>query len=163
MYYLIRETLEPCTMEALEGADAPYVAVLTREEWRRDRESFSMGIDMDADLHLSPNTRALVNYDSLTGSIAIPDKGYAEHMSGAFSFALDEKGVVFVDETGIADNIIRAIAETRRWRLPGLERFLYDFLEQIINPDLARLEQQEQALERLEETILSGDGPAAAQ
>ena len=157
MYYLIRETLEPCRAEDIAQADAPYVAILTRDEWLRDREKFGMGIDMDVELRLTHNTRAVVNYDSLTGSIAIPDKGYAEHVSGTFAFVLDEKGVVFVDETGISENIIRAIADTKRWRMPGLERFLYDFLEQIIAPDLARLEQQEQTLDRMEEKILSGD------
>ncbi len=158
MYYLIRETLAACTAEDIAEADAPYVAVLTPEEWRRDRERFAMGIDMEADPKAVGQTRAIVNYDSLTGSIAIPAVGQSEHLSGSFAFALDEKGVVFIDESGLAERIVRAVETSRRWRMPGLERFLYDFLEQIIAPDLARLEQIEQTLESLEEEILAGDG-----
>ena len=84
MYYLIRETLTACEAGQLRAHSAPYVAILTPEEWRRDR----------------------------------------------------------------------------RWRIPSLERFLYDFLEQIIGPDLNRLEKLEQSLERMENEILSGDAEA---
>ena len=155
MYYLIRETLVNCTADTIPGAKDPYV------EWRQNREIFSLGIDMEADLPAVAQTRAAVNYDSLTGSIAIPRMGYTEHVTGSFAFALDEKGVVFIDESGLAEQITRAVAESKRWRMPGLERFLYDFLEQIIAPDLASLEQLEQTLERMEDEILAGDAEPA--
>ena len=157
MYYLIGETLEACSEDSILTAAAPYVAVLTRAEWHRDKERLAMGIDMETEPRAIAQTRAMVNYDSLTGSIAIPDMAYEEHVSGAFSFALDEKGVVFIDDSGLAGRIVRAVANNKRWRMPSLERFLYDFLEQIITPDLARLEALEQSLDRLEEEILSGD------
>ena len=157
MYYLIRETLQSCSAAEIAAGGAPYVAVLSPEEWKRDRELFAMGIDMEADLPSVRQTRAVVNYDSLTGSIAIPNLGYAEHVTGSFAFALDEKGVVFIDGSGLAEEITRAVAESKRWRMPGLERFLYDFLEQIISPDLARLELLEQTLEKMEDEILSGE------
>ncbi len=157
MYYLIKDTLVPCGAGEIGAAAAPYVAILSPEEWRRDRDAFAMGIDMEAELPAVAQTRAVVNYDSLTGSIAIPDMGYTEHVSGSFAFALDEKGVVFIDGSGLAAQITRAVAESKRWRMPGLERFLYDFLEQIIAPDLARLELLEQSLEKMEDEILTGD------
>lgn len=157
MYYLIRETLEACEAADISAAGAPYVAVLTPEEWRQDKEMFAMGIDMETELPAAAQTRAVVNYDSLTGSIAIPNMGYAEHLTGSFAFALDEKGVVFIDGGGLAAHITQCVAESKRWRIPSLERFLYDFLEQIIGPDLVRLEELEQELERMEGEILSGD------
>ena len=160
MYYLIQETLVPCAAEDILSA-SQYVAVLTAEQWKNRKESFVMGIDMDIDLPAPEQTRAVVNYDSLTGSIAIPKMGYTEHVSGSFAFALDEKGVVFIDDSGLAEQIVQRIAAVKRWRMPGLERFLYDFLEQIIAPDLERLELLEQSLDKMEEEILSGDAEAA--
>ncbi len=157
MYYLIRETLEICGPEELVSGVAPYVAVLTPEEWRRDRDAFAMGIDMEGELPRVAQTRAVVNYDSLTGSIAIPDMAYEEQVAGSFAFALDEKGVVFIDGSGLAEKIVRAVMESKRWRMPSLERFIYDFLEQIIAPDLTRLERLEQRLEKMEDDILYGD------
>ncbi len=155
MYYLIKETLEPCSLEALTGAEYPYAAVLTPEEWRQQRDSFTMGIDMDSGVTPPRLTRAIVNYDSLTGSIYIPQPGYDESVEGSFAFALDEKGVVFIDESGLAARLTETIAHTKKWRMPSLERFLYDFLELIIQDDLGRLENLEHTLEGMEQEILS--------
>ena len=160
MYYLIQETLVPCAAEEILSS-SQYVATLTTEQWKKEKESFFMGIDMDIELPAPEQTRAVVNYDSLTGSIAIPKMGYTEHVSGSFAFALDEKGVVFIDDSGLAEQIVQTIAAVKRWRMPGLERFLYDFLEQLISPDLERLELLEQSLDRMEAEILSGDAEAA--
>lgn len=160
MYYLIKDTLIPCSASDILSA-AQYVAVLTTEEWKKEKESFVMGIDIDIDLPAPGQTRAVVNYDSLTGSIAIPKMGYTEHVSGSFAFALDEKGIVFIDDSGLAEEIIKKAYAGKRMRMPSLERFIYDFLEQIIAPDLERLEILEQSLDKMEDEILSGNPEAA--
>ena len=157
MYYLIRDTLTECTADDIQGGEIPYVAILSPDEWKRDRELFSMGIDMDGDPPARAITRALVNYDSLTGSINVPRMGYDDHEAGNFYFALDERGVVFIDSSGLAEHICGAVAAKKRWRMPSLERFLYDFLEQVISPDLARLEGIEHLMEGMEAEILSGE------
>lgn len=161
MYYLIKEKLEKCSKEDILSSGIQYVAILTPEEWEQEEDSFVMGIDMESDSPPYDQTRAVVNYDSLTGSIAIPKMAYTENVSGSFAFALDEKGVVFIDGTGLAEQITNAVAESKRWRMPGLERFLYDFLEQIIAPDLARLELLEQSLDKMEDEIISGEAEDA--
>ncbi len=160
MYYQIRETLESCEAKDILTGEVPYVAILTPEEWKRDKARFAMGIDMEPEMSDTVQTRAVVNYDSLTGSITVPKMGYTDHESGSFAFALDEKGVVFIDGGGLAAHIAAAVAESRRWRAPSLERFLYDFLEQIIAPDPARLGRVELSLEQMEQKILAGDAEA---
>ena len=72
MYYLIKESLVPCDRKAMQHADAQYVAVLTTEEWQRQRDGFDMVIDMEMDA--PQETKAVVNMDSLTGSLSIPDR-----------------------------------------------------------------------------------------
>lgn len=156
MYYLIEETLVECRAEDLFKG-TPYVAVLTPEEWKQGRDNFGMGIDMELGFSSVAVTKAVVNYDSLTGIISVPRMGYDDHESGAFRFALDERGIVFIDGGTLALHITQTIASTKRWRLPSLERFLYDFLEYIIDPDLVRLGGIEQELEKLEKEILEGD------
>ena len=155
MYYLIRESLTPCGCEEIHRGGAQYAAVLTAAEWQRERERFDMLIDMEMDA--PQETKAVVNMDSLTGSLSIPDR---ENISGprrGFSFALDEKGIVLVDDTGYAEQLLQAISRSKKWRLPGLERFLYDLLEMTISQDLALLEKSEQKLNRIEEAILRGE------
>ncbi|MCR4897038.1 MAG: magnesium transporter CorA [Lachnospiraceae bacterium] len=156
MYYLIDTLLKEVSAKEIHGGKNQYVAVLTPEEWNREIDSFEMGIDMDPNLVEFYTTKAEVNYDSLTGSFAIPDR---ENMTGEwlkFAFALDEKGVVFIDPGDFAQRMIDRIMVTKKWRVPGLERFLYDFLEQIIHEDPRILEAYEKRLDAIDSDIDSG-------
>ena len=155
MYYLIQESLTPCEAGEIRENGAQYVALLSSGEWQAEREGFDMMIDMEMDA--SQETKAVVNLDSLTGTLSIPNR---ENISGpryCFSFALDEKGIVLVDDSGYAEKLLQAICRSKKWRLPGLERFLYDLLEMTISQDLTLLEKSEQKLNRIEEAILRGE------
>ena len=155
-YYLLADTIQPCTeKELLAQTENQYVAVLTASEWARDREHFDMGIELDLDAGDIHNTKAEVNYDSLTGTFRIPDRENIGTKDYRFAFALDEKGIVFIDDSGKAEQMIDAIRRTKRWRKPSLERFLYDFLEQIVEDDLPVMERYEAELNRIEDSILS--------
>ena len=158
-YYLLEESMRPCTAEELHGQSArKYVAVLTTPEWQRERDRFDMGIEMEPDANNIHNTKAEVNYDSLTGTFQIPDREQIGEQAFRFAFALDEKGIVFIDDSGKAQQMIDTIRRTKRWREPSLERFLYDFLEQIVSDDLRIMERYEEELDRFEDDILEGKG-----
>ena len=159
MYYLLKEAVEPCEAEALRDTRYPYVAILSPEAWQRERDSFNMGIDFEPTARELHNTKAEVNYDSLTGTFRIPDRDDLTGRDFRFAFALDEKGVVFIDASGRAVQMIDAIRRTKRYRNPSLERFLYDFLEQIIARDMQLMEQCEKELDDDEDRILGEEGP----
>ncbi len=157
MYYLIRESLVPCEKEEIRQGKSQFVAVLTNAEWKAQASFFDMDIDMEMDTALPRETKAVVNLDSLTGSFSIPDRGDICGKRHSFAFALDEKGIVLVDDTGYAKELTEAISRSKKWRLPGLERFLYDLLEGVIQGDLALLESCESRMNRMEEAILRGE------
>ena len=158
-YYLLEETMRPCAAEDLrDRVNRQYVAVLTTPEWERERERFDMGIELEPDAVHIHNTKAEVNYDSLTGTFQIPDREHLKERDYRFAFALDEKGVVFIDDSGKVEQMIDEIRRTKRWRQPSLERFLYDFLEQIVDDDLALMEGYEAELNRIEDEIVSEQG-----
>lgn len=155
-YYLLEETIKPCTAQSIaERNGRQYVAVLTSPEWERERDRFDMGIEMEPDARNIHNTKAEVNFDSLTGTFQIPDRSDLKERDYRFAFALDEKGIVFIDDSGKTVQMIDAIRRTKRWREPSLERFLYDFLEQIVDNDLAIMERYENELNKIEDAILS--------
>ncbi|MCQ2563756.1 MAG: magnesium transporter CorA [Mogibacterium sp.] len=157
-YYLLAETMRSCTGEELHSQnDYKYVAVLTTPEWNRERERFDMGIELEPDAGNIHNTKAEVNYGSLTGTFQLPDRENIESNDFRFAFALDEKGIVFIDDSGKAQQMIDVIRRTRRWRKPSLERFLYDFLEQIVEDDLTIMERYEAELNRIEDAILNSE------
>ena len=166
-FYLIRELLEEQYGNENGGlpdvwnpvGDKPYVAVLSKQEWPQYKARFDMGIELEpvSDAHM---TKAEVNYDSLTGTFCIPDRRDPSVQGETFAFALDEKGVVFIDDTGTAERIIQNIRRTKRWREPALGRFLYDFLDDIVKDDLRMLEKYEQELEEIE-AMIDSDKAAA--
>lgn len=155
MFYQIGETLQEITLDELLGTKAKYVAILTSEEWRESRDVFDMGIELEIEPDLVDifTTKAEVNYDSLTGSFSIPDRGDFSKEDVKFSFALDEKGIVFIDDAGNAAQIIESIIKTKKWRVPSLERFIYDFLDMIVKDDLRIMEKYERELDAIEDEI----------
>ncbi|NDR54537.1 CorA family divalent cation transporter [Actinomyces sp. 565] len=163
MHYLIDESLTPCAPEELHNADRQFVAVLTPQQWAQRRGAFELGIDIDPDPDVALGTQAEVNYDAITGTVLIPDRTSPDAPDKRFAFALDEKGVVFIDAQETATGLVAAIAAARRWRRPGLERFLADFLMQIIKDDAALLRGYERELDRMEDAILDDTAVGAAE
>ena len=157
MFYLIEEVLKEIKREELKNADRQYVAVLSSDEWKQEKDSFDLGIDIDFDLSEIYTTKAEVNYDSLTGSFSIPDRNDLSGDDCQFAFALDEKGIVFIDDSGKAQEIIDRIQRVKRWKFPCLERFIYDFLDQIVIDDLRLMEKYELELDTMEKTIIEGE------
>ncbi|MCR5428492.1 MAG: magnesium transporter CorA [Lachnospiraceae bacterium] len=160
MYYIIENTLRELPGGDPRGAKKKqYVAVLTPQEWQNERENFEMGIDMDLDALDVHTTKAEVNYDSITGTFALPDR---KNMAGdykKFAFALDEKGIVFIDPGDTVSKLIKKIIDTKKWRFPSLERFIYDFLEAIIHDDLPLLEKYERELDLIDRDIDNDNEP----
>ena len=157
MFYTICETLQEVSKEELGHTDRQYVAIVSFDEWNRSRDSFEMGIDMDQNISEIYTTKAEVNYDSLTGSFSIPNRDDFSKEDYKFAFALDEKGIVFIDDSGKAREIIDGIRNSKRWKLPSLERFIYDFLDQIVKDDLRLMEKYESELDTIEKLIMEGD------
>ena len=113
-----------------------------------------MGIELDINVNDIHNTKAEVNYDSLTGTFSVPSRRDICGKDYQYAFALDEKGMVFIDSTGVVQRILKKIARTKKWRVPCLERFIYDFLETIIHRDLSLLESYEKELDSIEDDMM---------
>lgn len=154
MYYLIKSTLTECTAEEVHKGDYQYVVVLTIDEWKKEENAFDMGIELDIEPDDIHNTKAEVNYDSLTGTFSVPSRSNISGEDYQYAFALDEKGIVFIDSTGVVEKMVKKIARTKKWKVPCLERFIYDFLELIITRDLSILEKFEKELDAIEDDMM---------
>lgn len=154
MYYLIKDTIEKTDKETLLASKEQFVANLTYSEWIIEKDSFDMGIDIEPFADEIWDSEAKVNYDSITGTFSIPHRDDFERNPIQFAFALDEKGIVFIDDNNNVENLIEKI-NTKKQRLPSLERFLYDFLNQIIAEDMQMLKDYEHELDNMEYAILN--------
>ncbi len=155
MFFTIEETLKKVSREEINGKQ--FVAVLSAEEWMKNKDSFEMGMDIEPDLADIFLTKAEVNYDSLTGTFSIPDRKNPSGEDLKFAFVMDEKGIVFIDNSGAALDINQGVQRTKKWKMPSLERFLYDFLDQIVKDDLRLMEKYEDELDHMEQAIIDGD------
>ena len=157
MFYLIKSTLEERKNLKPRDSKEKYVAILSAEEWQSNSSKFDMGIDLEVSTFQIDSTKAEVNYDSLTGTFCLPDRDDFSGENRRFAFALDEKGIVFIDDSGAVAEIISGIVKTKRWTNPSLERFIYDFLEQIIYNDQNVLAKYDAELDEMEDKILAGE------
>jgi len=155
MYYLIENTLKKCPNILTKGSTIPYVAIMSLEQWQKEREFLDLGIDMDFDTLDIHTTMAEVNYNSITGSFAIPyiNEGSVDYRK--FAYVINEDGIIFIDDNNVVSDIVNRISLTRKWRMPSLERFIYDFLEEIIASDLSILEDYEKLLAETDKAINS--------
>lgn len=157
MYYVIEHTLKEVPKEELQNTHLQYVVALSNEEWKKMKDSFDLGIDLDSDMLEIYTTKLEANHDSLIGTFSIPIRCDLAGENYTFACALDEKGIVFIDDHGMAKQIIKTIQATKKWKLPSLERFIYDFLDQIIKEDLRIMEKYECELDEMERAILESE------
>lgn len=157
MYYKIGERIEEFEPASFENIPFQYIAVIGSKEWIESNRKFNMGIEWDISLDEITSTKAEVNIDSLTGTFSIPSRKNLSGPNHKFAFALDEKGVVFIDDEGFASRVIDNIARTKKYINPCLEKFLYDFLESIIHRDYQIIEKYDARLDAMEADILKGE------
>ena len=160
MYYQIFQELTECTLEVCQNGELPYVIVVTPTEWRDMKTQFPIELDMELDHNPHPIIKAEVNYNSLTGSLSLLDKKLLDKkaLDGKRHFStyiITENGIIFIDHDGFVGSIIKQIKETRKWKSPSLERFLYDFFVMILQDDLTILEDFEEQMDDIEARILS--------
>jgi len=155
-YYVIQDGLVEVDADMIPAGNAR-VTVTSVDEFRGGASLYELGIDLEMDFdasHIS-TTKAVVNFDSLAGTFSIPDRSNMKGPQHGFLFAIDEEGVFFINDDGTAQGYIDRIQRTKRWKNPSLERFLHDFLEEIIQPDLSLLEGYDREMDLLEEDILA--------
>ena len=154
-FYQIHETLMPVNPDEL-SSDYKTVAVINEQELNDIIRIYDLKTDMEIGPSDTLETKAVVNYESLTGSLYIPDRGNICGIKHGFTFALNSRGIILIDNGNYALGIVENVRKTKKWRMPGLERFVYDFLEEIISPDLRILENMEHRLNVAEEEIQNG-------
>lgn len=155
-YYKIMDSMEEL-FNAEFNEDDNIVVVATRKELVRNPALPSWMCDFNI---IDPDTihfsMAESNQYNITGTFCIINHQRQEEES-CFSYTIWPKGVLFIDETGMAVKIIRRIHAYRQWKVIDVGRFFYNFLEQLIYGDLRYLEQLERAISNLEQQVLNDD------
>jgi magnesium transporter len=156
MYYLICETLSECPSGLPHDRHCSFAAAVTPEEWPALQAELGLSAEDTPVLNEKFGTRADAGLNALTGCFSLPDPMRPETSAHSFSFIIAGGGAVFIDRSGFAADVLSRIARTKKWKEPGLERFLYDFLEILISDDRSALEKYDETLNSLEESVMKG-------
>lgn len=157
--YTIGTRLEPVVCGAAPAGDArelPYVEILTKKEAfeAADEEDRSL---LERLLNQSIRFCKLEEWPGcLTGTFYIPSRSMHKSHTG-FYYIIRGERVTFIDDSGLALERIKEMAETQTWRTPGAGAFFGDFLEHIIRGDALFITELEDRLAKLEDQVLSGE------
>lgn len=154
-YYAIKAELEEISQEMVFEETAPFIAILTSKEWDTMRPAFSLDIDVEIEDSEIMMTEAIINLDCITGSMYIPDRKNIATKRWKFRFALYKKGIIFVEDGNYVLEAVLGIQKSKKWKMPCLERFLFDFLNYSIKDDLILMETYDHALDLVENAILA--------
>ncbi len=147
--------IEPSTYQECIDERTPFVGVIQFDEF--DSNSYGMDFDGEFDMDDIHNSKLEVNFNTLSGTFCIPDRrDMDEHILNC-AFILDKSGILFIENGHRVQGIIEDMRRSRRRMNPSLERFLYDFLEYMIDDDLRVLETYGDDMELIEEHILDGE------
>ena len=154
MIYEIRESLTPFTDKSY-SKQYQKVCVMTLEEWKAQDTLHIQRIDDLNDFDHITFSRIETEHEYIFGSFTIPVKHKKERCKFMCFMTVDY--IVFIDDTGKVSNLLKQIAENNKWQKPSLEKFFYIFLEQLIKSDFIYLEELENRLVKLEDTVLNGE------
>ena len=155
--YQIAEKMEPAQISDFENQPFQYVVILSTKEWKEKAVEHGMGIDLETDPGRITSTRVEVHFDYMAGWLNILNREDIPGSNFKFAFILDQKGVAFIDDSGKAEEIVGGLCGAKKLNEACLERFMYEFLEQIIKKDPQLLERYDRTLDALEDRILDGD------
>ena len=150
MYYLIKDKLTHSSKKEVLEFKYPYIINIDSDKWEKEKNHYPISKEMEEEPELYL-TKADVYYNHLSGSFSIPNHTNLDLNDYAFFFLLDEKGLIFVDDSGYVQEAINYILKTKKWHDPCLAKFIYDFLDYIVKDDLRIMEKYELELERMED------------
>lgn len=146
--------LTPITREEAETTEFPTVKVVSSEEFNQMPQFNDLSIDF---LHtlVEAETNYVDEYlDYVVGSFSIPNKGNQLETNDTFAFYMDERTIIFGDDSGVAAKNLKDIADVGVIGADTTPRCLYVFLKQLLMEDVAYLAKMEDEMEDLEEDIL---------
>lgn len=131
------------------------VSVLTPEEAVQEFSEDEVVMAMISKLNNLRFCKAEVHTDCLCLVFSVPDKKRYQYRIN-FMCVVNKYSAVFIDKTGFVGSCIKKMQKNKVVQEKSLGRFIYDFLETMIEPDLRYLEEMSDRISKLENSIASG-------
>lgn len=138
--------------EAVENGE--YVMLSDSDEWTEDAELLGMMIDVDSINMAEHFSKVEAQNDYLFGQVSVPRVLDVLGKRHEICFAMNEKGIIFVNEGIYVSRLIERIQCKKRGQASSKEQFLYNFITQIFKNDIQILEEYERRIIELEDSVM---------
>jgi magnesium transporter len=156
LYYQVCGRL--CQRDSISKEETGIFCVtLSPEEWDFKKTSFGFPSYTGLEHAVIRSCKAEVFAGYIFGSLYIPDKLCLSNPQLSLIYYINERWIVFVDDSGLTDKMIGQLIAKYKTRDMTPELFICIFFSEFLSDDIALLEQFENRLFQLEETALSGN------
>lgn len=155
MFYCLGDQLKNIefTLE-LKEKEKQLIAIFNKEEWVTAMDQ--IGFDYDWDICYSKISCSKAEYQTsyLTGTFCIPKILDKEGKRHEILYFLNKKFFVAIDDDGYVEKLIQNIQKGKNHQAECMERFLYNFISQILSYGSDILETYEQVMIKMEEQVM---------
>ncbi len=155
MFYCLGDQLKNVefTLE-LKEKEKQLIAIFNKEEWVTAMDQ--IGFDYDWDICYSKISCSKAEYQTsyLTGTFCIPKILDKEGKRHEILYFLNKKFFVAIDDDGYVEKLIQNIQKGKNHQAECMERFLYNFISQILSYGSDILETYEQVMIKMEEQVM---------
>lgn len=147
--------LTPITSEEAVATTFPVVKVVSVDDFDKLPHISNLSMDLLHSL-VEAETNYVDEYlDYVIGSFSIPDKEGTLDSLDTFAFYLDERTLVFGDDTGLAAKTLQTVSGLGVIGADTTPHCLYVFIKQLLVNDVAYIGRMEDEMEQLEEDMLA--------
>ena len=138
----------------LKEKEKQLIAIFNKEEWVTAMDQ--IGFDYDWDICYSKISCSKAEYQTsyLTGTFCIPKILDKEGKRHEILYFLNKKFFVAIDDDGYVEKLIQNIQKGKNHQAECMERFLYNFISQILSYGSDILETYEQVMIKMEEQVM---------
>lgn len=154
MYYEISNQLKK--IDSLDGKESDKLYVIVSDDdsvFENNIENFQ-NLKYFFGIKESKANKAVFYKDIIAGTFYIPYKEDVVHKNHLFAFCIKKNMVFFLDKGSFVKSILLKISTKIQWKAPSIERFLYTFLEMLVENELEFLETVEEKISSIEEEVL---------
>jgi len=156
MRYSLKGNLVPLADGEEPEADAKIVQVIGRQEYM-DKYDGLLHQKLLVHTHSVQYCKADLLKDCVIGTFVIPDKEDILRKEAEFDFYMNRDEFMFIDDSGRAEGILKNLVKVQIYDQTYIAHFLFNFMEYLIKGDVNYLQEYENYLSELEETILNGN------
>lgn len=156
MYYQMSSQLRKIEKDIKATSKECIIQVFTYENWI----SSQLSKKFDANLFKGYDSIRFCKVESYQDYLITTFNMPLKHMAKEkrkFICYIQANRIIFVDDSGTINKILEKLMTSKSWKEPSMASFFGSFLESLIEDDLIYLEELENKITRIEDSILDGE------